>query len=74
MPRAISVVFESKMDFLSAFVETERTLALRRCESSVSAPYLSLRECKVLVRVGLGDGIKVIDIGRCLDRVSCTAG
>jgi len=74
MPLAVSVVFESKVHFLSELVETERTLALRRCESSVNAPYLSLRVCNVLVRVGLGEGMRVIDIGRGFARISCTAG
>src|SRR5271155_3837683 len=57
--RAVSVVFVSTFGFLSALVEVERTLAVRRCESSVNAPYLSLRVCNELVRVGLGEGIRV---------------
>lgn len=74
MPRAVSVVFISELDWLSAVVETERVLADRRCESSVKAPYLSFRVCNELVRVGLGDGMRVIEMGRGLALVSCTAG
>jgi len=74
IPRAVSVVFISTFCFLSALVDVERTLAVRRCESSVNAPYLSLRVCNELVRVGLGEGIRVIEIGRGLTRASCTAG
>jgi len=72
--RAVPVVFVSTFGFLSALVEVERTLAVRRWESSVNAPYLSLRVCNELVRVGLGEGIRVIEIGRGLARDSCTAG
>lgn len=66
--------FFSGFNLFSIFVGTERTLAARRCPSSITPSYLSFRVCNELFLVGLGDGIPLTEIGRGLARVSRIAG